>query len=160
MISVSSTIDVNPDGSDVVLTRADVWRGLEAKANDALPFVPSMTYCEVSERKESLIVRQIEFRGERFRERVTLNPQESVVFERTSGSVMGTIRNDILEKNEGELQLRFSFDLELEGVEPGSNEERQYEETMRGDYLKAADATLSAIRRWVREGDTPPVKTG
>ena len=157
MISVAKTIDVNPEGTDVTLTRADVWRGLEAKANDALPFVPSMTQCDVSERGENLIVREIEFRGERFGERVTLQPQESVVFERTSGSVLGTIRNDILEETPGELQLRFSFDLVLEGVEAGSEEEREYEETMRGDYLKAVDATLGAIRRWVREGDPPPV---
>jgi len=160
MISVSKTIDVNPEGSDIVLTRADVWRGLEAKANNALPFVPSMTYCEVSERGDNLIVREIEFRGERFGERVTLEPQDSVVFERTFGSVLGTIRNDILEDSDGELQLRFSFDLELEGVEAGSQEERDYEETMRGDYMKAVDATLAAIRRWVREGDPPPVSAG
>lgn len=157
MISVAKTIDVNPEGTDVTLSRADVWRGLEAKANNALPFVPAMTHCEVKERGENLIVREIEFRGERFGERVTLQPQESVDFERTFGSVLGTIRNDILESEDGELQLRFSFDLELEGVEPGSQEERDYEETMKGDYLKAVDATLSAIRRWVREGDPPPV---
>ena len=157
MISVAKTIDVNPEGTDVTLTRADVWRGLEAKANNALPFVPAMTHCEVKEREENLIVREIEFRGERFGERVTLHPQESVVFERTFGSVLGTIRNDILQGEDGELQLRFSFDLELEGVEPGSQEERDYEETMKGDYLKAVDATLAAIRRWTREGDPPPV---
>ena len=160
MISVAKTVAVNPDGTDVVLTRADVWRGLEAKANDALPFVPSMTHCEVFERTENVIVREIEFRGERFGERVTLNPQESVVFERTWGSVLGTIRNEILEENSGEIQLRFSFDLELEGVEAGSEAERSYEETMRGDYLKAVDATLSAIRRWVREGSAPAVGAG
>lgn len=152
MISVAKTIDVNPEGTDVTLSRADVWRGLEAKANNALPFVPAMTHCEVKERGENLIVREIEFRGERFGERVTLHPQESVVFERTFGSVLGTIRNDILE-SDGELQLRFSFDLELEGVEAGSQAERDYEETMKGDYLKAVDATLNAIRRWTREGD-------
>jgi len=157
MISVAKTIDVNPEGTDVTLTRADVWRGLEAKANNALPFVPAMTHCEVQERGDNLIVREIEFRGERFGERVTLQPQESVVFQRTFGSVLGTIRNDILESEDGELQLRFSFDLELEGVEAGSQEERDYEETMKGDYLKAVDATLGAIRRWVREGDPPPV---
>ena len=157
MISVAKTIDVNPEGTDVTLSRADVWRGLEAKANNPLPFVPAMTHCEVKERGENLIVREIEFRGERFGERVTLQPQESVVFERTFGSVLGTIRNDILESDDGELQLRFSFDLELEGVEAGSQQERDYEETMKGDYLKAVDATLAAIRRWTREGDPPPV---
>ena len=27
---------------------------------------------------------------------------------------------------------------------------------MKGDYLKAVDATLAAIRRWVREGEPAP----
>lgn len=153
MISVSKTVPVNPEGTDVQLTRSDVWRGLHAKANDALPFVPSMTRCDVIERDDHVIVREIEFRGERLGERVTLDPEERVTFERTSGSVLGTIRNEILEPQEGELELRFSFDLELQGVEPGSEEESDYEETMRGDYLKAAEATLAAIRRWVREGE-------
>jgi hypothetical protein len=67
--------------------------------------------------------------------------------------VMGTILNEILEDENGELELRFSFDLELEGAAPGSQEEKDYEETMKGDYAKAVESTLAAIRRWVREGD-------
>jgi hypothetical protein len=66
---------------------------------------------------------------------------------------MGTILNEILEDEDGELELRFSFDLELEGAEPGSQEEKDYEETMKGDYAKAVESTLAAIRRWVREGE-------
>ena len=153
MISVSKTSPVNPEDADVTLTRSDVWRGLEAKANNALPFVPSMTRCEVTERDERTIVREIEFRGEPFGERITLEPEERVTFERTWGTVLGTIRNEIVETEPGGLGLRFTFDLEVKGVEPGSQAERDYEETMRGDYLKAVDATLTAIRRWVREGE-------
>ena len=153
MISVSYKIPVNPEGTDVTLARADVWKGLEAKAHNALPYVPSMTFCEVQDEGENWIQREIEFRGERFGERITLKPQETVVFERTSGSVMGTILNEILESEAGELELQFSFNLELEGVEAGSQEETDYEATMKGDYEKAVEATLAAIRRWVREGD-------
>lgn len=152
MISVSKTVPVNPPGEDAVLNRSDVWRGLEAKANDALPFVPAMTRCEVLERSDRVIVREVEFRGQTLGERVTLEPEERVTFERTHGPVLGTIRNEILEWRPGDLELRFSFDLVLEGVEAGSQAEREYEETMRGDYLKAVDATLAAIRRWVSEG--------
>lgn len=153
MISVSYTVPVNPEGTDVILNRADVWKGLEAKAHNALPYVPSMTHCEVSDEGENWIQREIEFRGQRLGERITLEPQNTVRFERTSGEVMGTILNEILEDANGELELRFSFDLELEGAAPGSQEERDYEETMKGDYAKAVESTLAAIRRWVREGD-------
>ena len=152
MISVSYKVPVNPEDSDVELSRADVWKGLEAKARNALPYVPSMTKCEVESEGENWIQREIEFRGQRLGERITLEPQETVRFERTSGEVMGTILNEILESEDGELELRFSFDLELEGVEAGSQEETDYEETMKGDYEKAVESTLAAIRRWVREG--------
>ncbi len=153
MISVSYKIPVNPEGTDVTLTRADVWKGLEAKAHNALPFVPAMTFCEVEDEGENWIQREIEFRGQRLGERITLEPQDTVRFERTSGEVMGTILNEILEDEAGELELRFSFDLELEGVAAGSKEETDYKETMKGDYEKAVEATLAAIRRWVRDGD-------
>jgi Domain of unknown function (DUF1857) len=153
MISVSYAIPVNPEGTDVRLERADVWKGLEAKANNALPYVPSMTKCEVTDSGENWLQREIEFRGQKLGERVTLVPQDTVRFERTSGEVLGTILNEILDGDDGELQLRFSFDLELQGVEPGSPEETEYEATMKGDYEKAVEATLAAIRRWVREGE-------
>lgn len=150
MISVSTAVPINPPGEDVVLTRDDVWRGLVLKAENALPFVPAMTRCDVKSRTDSVIEREIEFRGERFGERITFDPKKQVTFVRTSGSVLGTIRNDI-EEEDGDLRLRFSFDLELQGVEAGSDAEKDYEETMRDDYLKAAGATLAAIRRWVGE---------
>jgi hypothetical protein len=152
MISVSYSVPVNPEGTDVRLGRADVWKGLEMKANNALPYVPSMTSCEVTESGENWLQREIVFRGQQLGERITLEPQETVRFERTSGEVLGTILNEILEDDAGELSLRFSFDLELEGVEPGSAQEKDYEETMKGDYEKAVESTLAAIRRWVAEG--------
>ena len=41
MFTVSRALPVNPPG-ETRLTRADVWRGLEMKANNALPFVSSV----------------------------------------------------------------------------------------------------------------------
>lgn len=151
MISVENSVEVNPAGEEVALARQDVWRGLELKAANALPFVPAMTVCEVKEERENFIRREIEFRGQRFGEDITLVPGESVQFDRTFGPVMGRIRNEILEGDGGELLLKFSFNLELEGVEAGSAEEKEYEATMSKDYLKAAGATLAATRRMVAE---------
>jgi hypothetical protein len=152
MISVSYSVPVNPEGTEVRLGRADVWKGLEMKAHNALPYVPSMTRCEVTETGDNWLQREIEFRGQQLGERITFEPQETVRFDRTSGEVLGTILNEILEDSDGELSLRFSFDLVLEGVEPGSDAEKEYEETMKGDYEKAVESTLAAIRRWVAEG--------
>ena len=146
MIKVSRRIPVNePDQPK--LTRSDVWQGLVMKADNALPFVPAMTHCEVLNREsQNVFVREIEFRGERCRERVILTPQQQVKFERLDGSVLGTILNEIEDDADG-LGLRFSFGLTLAGEADGSTAEVAYGATVEKDYLKAVDATLAAIRK-------------
>lgn len=148
MISLERSLPVNPPGSASHVSRADVWRGLALKADNALPFVPSMTHCEVVERESATsFVREIEFKGDRMRERVTLEPERQVTFERLAGPVLGTIRNYIDEDAQGQLFLRFAFELEVTGLAPGGDDERAYAATMEKAYLGAVDATLTAIRR-------------
>jgi len=146
MIFVSHALPVNvPD--EPRLTPANVWDGLVLKANNALPFVPSMTYCEVTERySDTIFDRDIDFRGERFTERITLEQPHRVTFTRIAGPVLGTIANEI-EGAEDDLKLRFSFALVVADVAGGSAEEQEYADSMTGDYLKAVAATLNAMRR-------------
>jgi hypothetical protein len=152
MIEVSKRIPVNEPGHPA-LTRSDVWRGLVMKADNALPFVPAMTHCKVLHREsDTVFVREIEFRGERCRERITLTPEQRVKFERLDGSVLGTILN-LIEEDEQGLGLRFSFRLELAGVAPGSQQETDYAKVVEKDYLKAVDATLAAIRKMKGDRD-------
>ena len=146
MIFVTHQLPVNA-GGEPYLDRAAVWDGLVLKANNALPFVPSMTYCEVTKRhSDTVFDRDIDFRGERFTERITLEEPHRVVFTRIAGPVLGTIANEI-EGSEGDLGLRFSFALVVAGVEGGSAAEQEYADSMTGDYLKAVAATLNAMRR-------------
>ena len=158
MIFVTHQLPVNVPGQPH-LTRQDVWDGLVLKANNALPFVPSMTYCEVTERhSDTVFDRDIALsigqgRGERFTERITLEKPHRVTFTRIAGPVLGTIVNEIergateIEGAEDDLRLRFSFALVVAGVEGGSAAEQEYAGSMTGDYLKAVAATLNAMRR-------------
>jgi hypothetical protein len=145
MIFVTHQLPVN--GPDLPqLDRAAVWAGLVMKANNALPFVPSMTFCEVTNRiSETVFDRDIDFRGDRMTERITLEEPHRVVFTRIAGPVLGTIANEI--EGTDELFLRFSFALIVTGVEGGSPEEQKYADSMTGDYLKAVQATLTAMRK-------------
>ena len=127
------------------------------KANNALPFVPSMTFCEVTARHDDTVFdRDIDFRGQRFAERITLEAPHRVVFTRIAGPVLGTIANEI-EGADDDLRLRFSFALVVSGVEGGSAGEQKYAYSMTGDYLKAVEATLGAMRRIA--ADTSSVST-
>jgi hypothetical protein len=146
MIYVTHELPVNTAG-EPALARPAVWDGLVLKANNALPFVPSMTYCEVIARHSNTVFdRDIDFRGQRFTERITLEAPHRVVFTRIAGPVLGTIANEI-EGADDDLRLRFSFALVVAGVEGGSAAEQEYADSMTGDYLKAVEATLNAMRR-------------
>ncbi|MFZ0186556.1 MAG: SRPBCC family protein [Streptosporangiaceae bacterium] len=151
MIFVSHALPVNvPD--EPRLTPANVWDGLVLKANNALPFVPAMTYCEVTRRhSDTVFDRDIALsigqgRGQRFTERITLEAPYRVTFTRIAGPVLGTIANEI-ETIDDDLALRFSFALVVHGVAGGSAEEQAYADSMTGDYLQAVAATLNAMRR-------------
>ena len=146
MIYVTHKLPVNAPG-EPRLNRAAVWDGLVLKANNALPFVPSMTFCEVTARHDDTVFdRDIDFRGQRFTERITLEAPHRVVFTRIAGPVLGTIANEI-EGADEDLHLRFSFALVVSGVEGGSAGEQEYADSMTGDYLRAVAATLTAMRR-------------
>lgn len=154
MIHVDKTVSVNagraPDEPPV--SRGQLWKGLVLKAENALPFVAAMTQCEILEQTEGGFIREIVLRGERMKERITFDPQNSVKFERLSGSALGTILNEILEDPANGLQLRFTFSIEPQGVAPGSQEEKDFRAMMEKDYLTAVQATVNAVRRLVKEG--------
>lgn len=162
MIFVTHQLPVNMLG-EPHLDRAAVWDGLLLKANNALPFVPSMTFCEVTERySDTVFDRDIDFRGDRFTERITLEAPHRVVFTRIAGPVLGTIANEIeggasgIEDGDDDLTLRFSFALVVAGVEGGSAAEQEYADSMTGDYLKAVAATLNAMRRLAESKNSVP----
>ena len=149
MIFVSHSLPVNVEG-EPTLDRKAIWNGLVLKANNALPFVPSMTECTVVETHgPDVFDRDIVFRGQGFRERITLEEPHRVTFTRLSGPVLGTIANEI-EGSDDDLHLRFSFSLVVHGVTGGSDAEREYADGMTADYLKAVSSTLDAMRRIAR----------
>lgn len=148
MIFVTHSLPVNEPGEPPV-SPEELWKGLVAKANNALPFVAVMTHCEVTERHgDTVFDREVEVHGDRLTERITLEEPHRVVFTRLSGPVLGTITNEIeTGDREGALSLRFSFALAVRGVPGGSAQEREHADRMTGDYLRAVESTLAAIRK-------------
>jgi hypothetical protein len=149
MIYVAKEVAANPAGQPE-LRRSDIWKGLVMKAENALPFVPGMAKCNVVQRTPNGLVRDIVFRGEDARERITLHPENKVVFVRESGNVDGFIVNEVLGSDD-DLRLRFSFALQLVDAPSDSAEEREFREIMERDYVKAVEATLGAIRKMVAD---------
>ncbi|RZT10148.1 protein of unknown function [Duganella sp. CF402] len=154
MIYAVKEVSVNRfrEQGDPLLSRAQVWAGLQRKARNGVPFIPSMTRCEIIEDTETGLIRDVAIRGEIARERVTFYPPKKTVFARLSGPMDGLIVNEILETPDGDLKLRFSFALQLVDVDSGSPEEREFSSYMCDDYSSAVDAVLAEIRRTVKAG--------
>ena len=152
MVQASRTIKVNTDPDEPRLTRSLVWRGLMMKAENPLPFVPVITACRIVERQgEGRFVREIVDKGDTITEVVTFHPERMVRFERTSGRVLGTILNEIVEDADGDLALKFTFNLSVEGIAAGSAGEREFAAAMEEGYLMAVAATLKAMRKIAKE---------
>ncbi len=158
MVQASRTIKVNTDPREPKLTRSLVWRGLMMKAENPLPFVPVITACRIIERQGGdQFLREIVDKGDTITEVVTLHPERMVKFERTSGRVLGTILNEIVEDSDDDLALKFTFNLKVEGVEPGSAAEQEFSSQMEAGYLMAVAATLKAVRKLAAENALPAV---
>ncbi len=155
MIHLSHSVPVNDKARPdlPVLTRSQLWRGLVLRAEDAVPFTPEMTSCAVVERTSaSEFLREVTFRDHPARERVTLFPETRVHFEQVSGPTRGTIDTVIEEDEAGELRLRFSIDLDVRGITPGSEQEQSFIEGVRDTYMRAVELTLERVRELVRSG--------
>lgn len=159
MISLSNAVPVNTSADDVQLDWDDVWRGLLWKAENPMPFVPSITRCEVVERTRDGFLREILDFGEPIRELVTVEPKRRITFERLTGRIVGTIVNEIEKDANGHVSLRFTFALEIKGAEPDGPEEKEVRTKMGAGYLNAVHTTLAAVRRFKTDG-TPPVPGG
>jgi len=147
MVRAERTIKINADPAEPPLTRGLVWRGLMMKAENPMPFVPVISSCRIVERHGDQLVREIVDRGDPITERVTFFPERMVRFERLFGRVLGTILNEIIEDDDGDLALRFTFTLAVEGVAAGSAAEREFAGEMEHGYLMAVAATLKAMRQ-------------
>lgn len=150
MYTLSYATQINPEGVEPVLTREQVWKGLEMKAENALPFVNGMTQCDMIERKDNTILREVTFAGGQSKEFITLYEPVKVQFERLDGT--GWIDNTVSESDFG-LLLTFTFGIRFPGIAENTPEEQAKGDSMRGAYVGAVAATLARVRQMVADGE-------
>jgi hypothetical protein len=150
--TISSSLEVNPEGVTLTLERDQVWQGLVMKARNALPFVKAMEACKVIQEYDNGFLREIVLRGVKMTERVTFTPPVEVYFERVDAQGYdGWISNLVSDSRYG-LMLSFTFAVAFPGAGPGSAEEQQQGDAVKSSYLSAIQSTLDATRRLVQEG--------
>ena len=151
MFTLSHTMPVNTEKPS--LNQAQIWQGLLLKAENPVPFLDAMSACTVIDRGDNWLLRNFTLRGEEMQERVTFEPKNRVTFERTKSSAMGTILNEIVTLDDGNMGLRFTFTLDVDGVVDGSREETEFAERMSRSYFQGVGSTLAEIRRQVESGE-------
>lgn len=152
-------INANSDGQDIVLSRDQIWQALEWKAEFPTLFVKPIQEARVLERFDDGILREIIHQDpgaepEMLHERVFYVPKEQMTFLRLNGRVLGQIINAI-EEVDGELTVRFTFTLAIEGAPHGGEEERAYQERFAEGYVFAVNQLLEMTRDAVRTGVNP-----
>ena len=153
-------ITANPAGQDVRLSREQIWRAFEWKAEFPTLFVKPIKQAYVLETFDDGILREIvheEPGGEPeiLHERVFYQPMERMTFLRLNGRVLGQIINAIEEDEDGELTVRFMFTLAIDGAEHGGAQERAYQEQFADGYIFAVNQLLDMTRQAVRTGVDP-----
>lgn len=156
MIYSTATVPVNPPGEES-LTREQAWRGLVLKARDARQFLPPgfCDKCDVVQEGQDFIVRDAIIQKENLTEIVTFEPMSKVSFHQFKGPREGVIVNELIEDDNGALQLRFYCLLGLKGAAPDGPEEQQEKARMDSEdkgYKKALLSTLARTRSLVKEG--------
>jgi hypothetical protein len=160
MIEYSTpTIRANPEGEEIVLTRDQIWHAFEWKAEFPTLFVRPIQEARVLEHFDDGILREIVHQDpggdpEVLHERVFYVPQEQMTFLRLNGRVLGQIINAI-EEVDGELTVRFTFTLAIEGAAHGGEQERAYQERFAEGYVIAVNQLLEMTREAVRTGVNP-----
>lgn len=128
------------------LSREELWFGLLCRAEDPRAFLPGLETCEILERSGNELVRELKFGSAVIRDRVTLEPMESVCFETeaTASHAGGTLTIRIEEPAPRQMVLRFHYRTTF-GDEEGSPD-RAYAEYVKSAYHQSDLDTVRVIR--------------
>ena len=64
VINCAYTEQINPSGASPILSRDQIWRGLQRKIRKAQDFVPVIDSTDVLEEKENQVIRVAHFNGQ------------------------------------------------------------------------------------------------
>lgn len=140
---------INEPGNPLAdnLSREELWFGLMCRAEDPRPFLPGLEACTIESRTDTVLERTLRFGQAQIRDRVTLTPMTSVVFESeaTDSHPGGHLTISIEEPQPELLVLRFAYRTGLgEGV--GQQEDAAYAEFVKSAYHESDIDTVRVIR--------------
>ncbi len=61
VVNIAYTEQINPQGASPVLTRDQIWKGLQRKVRSPQDYLPVLKGCDVLEERENEVVRDAHF---------------------------------------------------------------------------------------------------
>ncbi|KAF2872439.1 hypothetical protein BDV95DRAFT_569734 [Massariosphaeria phaeospora] len=155
-LNLAHTEPINPAGTSITLTGAQIWTGLQRKIRFAQEFVPVIESCEVESDEGGVVIRRISIRPgvgpkSEARETVRCYWPSWVDFEQDDGT---HIRNVISQGPSGEptdLLMTYMFEYRLPEVEEGAQAEKELQR-LKGLAKGAVEKTIETMREMVRDG--------
>ncbi len=132
------------------LSREELWFGLLCRAEDARAFLPGLEACNIVERGDSHLVRDLHFGHAVIRDRVTFAPLRWIRFESEANAqhAGGSLTITIEEPEPGAFFLRFAYHTSL----PEGGEDARYAKFVRSAYHQSDVDTVRVIRMIAESG--------
>jgi len=134
------------------LTREQLWRGLVLRAESPKLFVPHLDNCDLLERQDATLTRELRYGELVIRDVVTFLPQQQVVYQvPAQKDIPASSLTMTIEEPQAELFfVRFEYD-DGHDDESGSMD-AFYNEFRRSAYQEADIDTITLIRQMAEQG--------
>jgi len=160
-IYAAYTQQINPAGATPVLTRPQVWAGLQRKIRRAQDFVPVIHDCDVIEEKDNVVVREAHFTtdgvpgrgGKTIREVCKSYEPIKVDFHQPDGALISNVISDGPSMTDHDLNIAYIFEWLHHDVEAGSAQHMKLVEEHRKGAKMAVDMSIQAMRRMAAAGE-------
>jgi hypothetical protein len=134
------------------LTRDQLWRGLVLRAEQPKLFMPHLDNCELLERSNDSVMRELQYGTLKIRDTVVYFPRDRVEYRVPPQTDIpaSSLVMSIEEPQEGYLQVRFDYD---DGTtEAAGSMDHFYNEFRHSAYKEADLDTIGLIRVMAEEG--------
>jgi len=149
----SHLIEINDPLNPLIdpLTRAQLWRGLVLRAEKPRAFVPWLDRCNILDRSEASISRELHYGELIVHDRVTYVPQDQVRYHvpQQKDIPESTLTMTIEEPEPDILFVRFEYD---DGTAEAAEMDAFYNEFRRSAYQESDIDTIRIIRQMAEEG--------
>lgn len=159
VVHCAYTEQINPSGASPVLTRDQIWKGLQRKIRRAQDFVPVITGCDVLEEKDNVVVREAHFKPQEGNESHSVKEvcksyyPTKVDFIQPTGAVITNTISDGPSLTEQDYHMTYTFEWRRPEVPEGSEEHQKLAKQYTQGAKMAVHSSIEAMRKMAAAGE-------